>query len=241
MSDKLRLISGDASTVLDRLIQEGIEVDMIYTSPNPPFYTRDNADERELTMKENLGRESNFSDYVNNLMKVFEKARAILKNDGSFWLHAGDYSLYPQGRMNVPHRIALHMMDKWGWFLNSELIWFRPEKYKSPKRIRFKKDYENIFFFSKIDKPKIYDDRYLETSIINAPYIKPVGEWNSGFPEELVHVPIMTCTCPTETVLDMFMGTGVTGKVALQMGRKFIGIELFPWKTQKTLERLRAI
>ena len=240
MSD-YRLITGDAGQVLDRLINEGIKVDMVYTSPNPPFYTRESSDERENNTPLNLGRETNFIEYVNRLMEVFEKVRAILKDDGSFWLHAGDYSLSSKGRLQVPDRLSLHMIDKYNWILNSKLIWFRPEEYKANKRVRFKMDYEFIYWFTKIKEVPIYDNSYLETSIIEARYTEPPkGVWGSGFPEKLIEIPIKTCTLPGQTILDPFMGTGETGLIANNMKRCFIGIELFPWKTGLTLDRFRA-
>ena len=46
------------------------------------------------------------------------------------------------------------------------------------------------------------------------------------YPEELIKTPILAC-CPTNgIVLDPFIGSGTTGKVAKELGRNFIGFEL---------------
>ena len=44
---------------------------------------------------------------------------------------------------------------------------------------------------------------------------------------------------PAETILDPFMGSGTTGVAALQMGRKFIGIEREPKYFEAACRRLR--
>lgn len=46
------------------------------------------------------------------------------------------------------------------------------------------------------------------------------------FPEELVHVLIKSFSNEKDMILDPFMGSGTTGKVALLNNRKFTGIEL---------------
>jgi site-specific DNA-methyltransferase (adenine-specific) len=46
------------------------------------------------------------------------------------------------------------------------------------------------------------------------------------FPEKLVFDHIMSWSNENDTVLDCFMGSGTTGKVAKQLNRKFIGIEI---------------
>lgn len=48
------------------------------------------------------------------------------------------------------------------------------------------------------------------------------------FPESLAHDHIISWSNPGDTVLDSFMGSGTTGKMAAQLGRRFIGIELDP-------------
>lgn len=46
------------------------------------------------------------------------------------------------------------------------------------------------------------------------------------YPEALVRDQIHTWSNAGDTVLDPFAGSGTTGKVALEMGRKFIGVEI---------------
>ena len=48
------------------------------------------------------------------------------------------------------------------------------------------------------------------------------------FPEQLANDHILTWSNPGDLVLDPFMGSGTTGKMAVINGRKFIGIELDP-------------
>ena len=48
------------------------------------------------------------------------------------------------------------------------------------------------------------------------------------FPEAMVHDHIISWSNPGDVVLDPFMGSGTTGKVAIEMGRGFYGFELDP-------------
>lgn len=48
------------------------------------------------------------------------------------------------------------------------------------------------------------------------------------FPEQLAHDHIISWSREGDTVLDPFMGSGTTGKMALQLQRSFIGIEVNP-------------
>jgi len=58
-----------------------------------------------------------------------------------------------------------------------------------------------------------------------------IGESNGHpaiFPEALARDHILSWSNEGDTVLDPFMGSGTTGKMAKQLGRNFIGIELDP-------------
>jgi site-specific DNA-methyltransferase (adenine-specific) len=48
------------------------------------------------------------------------------------------------------------------------------------------------------------------------------------FPEQLAHDHIISWSNEGDTILDCFLGSGTTGKVAKQLNRKFVGIEISP-------------
>ena len=48
------------------------------------------------------------------------------------------------------------------------------------------------------------------------------------FPEQLAHDHIISWSNECDTVLDCFLGSGTTGKMAKQLNRNFIGIEISP-------------
>lgn len=59
------------------------------------------------------------------------------------------------------------------------------------------------------------------------------------FPEELVRRCVLTGTKPGDLVLDPFCGVGTTGLVALDLQRRFLGIELNEDYGERARERLR--
>lgn len=58
----------------------------------------------------------------------------------------------------------------------------------------------------------------------------PVGEPNNGhpavFPEALARDHILSWSNPGDLVMDCFMGSGTTGKMAIKYNRRFVGIEI---------------
>lgn len=57
---------------------------------------------------------------------------------------------------------------------------------------------------------------------------KVAHEHPAIFPEQLAHDQIYTWSNPNDVILDPFCGSGTSAKVALNMGRRFIGIEISP-------------
>lgn len=61
------------------------------------------------------------------------------------------------------------------------------------------------------------------------------------FPEKLANDHIISWSKPGDTILDPFMGSGTTGKMALLNGRNFIGIELDEQYFQIAKERIEKV
>jgi site-specific DNA-methyltransferase (cytosine-N4-specific) len=57
----------------------------------------------------------------------------------------------------------------------------------------------------------------------------------------LVEPCILAGSRPGDIVLDPFNGSGTTGQVALQNGRRYVGCELNAEYVQLTFDRLRAV
>lgn len=60
------------------------------------------------------------------------------------------------------------------------------------------------------------------------------------FSENLAHDHIISWSNPGDVVFDPFMGSGTTGKMAIQLGRSFIGIELDPDYFEIAKERING-
>jgi site-specific DNA-methyltransferase (adenine-specific) len=61
------------------------------------------------------------------------------------------------------------------------------------------------------------------------------------FPEKLAHDHIISWSNEGDTVLDCFMGSGTTGKMAKQLNRNFIGIEISQEYLDIAKERINGI
>lgn len=61
------------------------------------------------------------------------------------------------------------------------------------------------------------------------------------FPEQLAEDHILSWSNPGDTVLDCFLGSGTTGKMAVKNGRNFIGIEISPEYLEMSRERISAV
>jgi len=73
----------------------------------------------------------------------------------------------------------------------------------------------------KMDNIWLINTGYMRTTKDKIAYQHP-----AIFPEELVNRHIISWSNEGDTVLDCFLGSGTTGKVAKQLNRKFIGIEI---------------
>lgn len=164
-----KIICGDALKVLKTIPDESI--DCIVTSP--PYFNL-----RDYGVREQIGLEADFYDYLEKLLLVFDELKRVLKPKGSCWIVLGDtyggsgssdlfrqkirvnsplkktqdssvkQNKYRKSLLQIPSRISVAMIER-GWILRNEIIWHKPNCMPSPATDRFTVDFEKLFFFVK--------------------------------------------------------------------------------------------
>lgn len=141
-----QIFRGDSLSSLKKLPKNSI--DCIVTSP--PYYGQ-----RDYGMNGQIGNEKKQSDYIENLVNIFNECKRVLKDTGSLWLNLGDK--YNNGNlMGMPWRVALALQDE-GWILRNDIIWHKPNAMPHSAKNRLTTDHEYIFFFTKSSKGYYYD------------------------------------------------------------------------------------
>ena len=132
--------------------------------------------------------------------------------------------------IGIPWRVALALAED-GWVLRSAIIWHRKNGLPEFVRDRPSRTYEYVFMlarnrhyhFEKNELPnKIEEDLWT----IPAQPRANAGLSTAPFPDGLVKRCLKIGCPPGGVVLDPFVGSGTTVRVALDTGRSGIGIDL---------------
>lgn len=94
-----------------------------------------------------IGREKNLEEYIENLVEVFNGLKPCLRDDGLLWINLGD-TYKDKELQGVPWKVAIALQNS-GWILRSDVIWHKPNAMPSSVTSRPTVDHEYIFMFSK--------------------------------------------------------------------------------------------
>jgi site-specific DNA-methyltransferase (cytosine-N4-specific) len=153
--------------------------------------------------------------------------------------------LKPKDLIGVPWRLALALQDA-GWYLRADIIWNKPNCQPESVKDRPTRCHEYLFLFSKSER-YLYDQRAVRGP--NDRNMRTVWNINTKayrdahfatFPPNLVEPCIRLGSREGDLVLDPFIGSGTTGYVALNLDRRFVGIELNPDYIQIAERRLNG-
>jgi site-specific DNA-methyltransferase (adenine-specific) len=210
--------------------------------------------ERYETIKSTvLSYDDQFANYWEFLEPRIEEAFRVLSNSGTLYLHL-DY------REAHYAKVFLDALFGPECFLN-EIIWAYDYGGKSKSRwpakhdtiLVYVKDPKNYYFNSeevdrepymapglvtpeKIEKGKLPTDVWWHT------IVSPTGKEKTGYPTQkpvgILRRIIQASSKPGDTVLDFFAGSGTTGFVANELGRRFILVDQNPESIQVIKDRL---
>lgn len=258
------VLVGDAASSLSQVPDRTVQT--VVTSP-PYWSLRDYENDGQIGMAEPLPV------FIKSLVAIFDQVHRTLTDDGTVWVNIGDsytsgnrgwrapdkknparaMSMRPptpeglkdKDLIGVPWRFALAMQDA-GWYLRSDIIWYKPNCQPESVRDRPTRSHEHIFLFSKSERYK-YDidavrgpnDRRLRDvwDIHTTGY---AGAHFATFPEELVRRCVLIGSDPGDYVLDPFLGSGTTAAVARNHERPFLGCEVNPDYLPLVEERVQA-
>lgn len=143
-----RVIHGDIREIARALPNEFFQA--IVTSP--PYFGHRNYSATES--QNEIGREREPKEYVDNLVSIFRDLRKKLRSDGLLWLNLGD-TYRAKALLGLPWRVALGMQDD-GWILRSDVIWYKPNAMPASIKNRPTTDHEYLFMFAR--DPNYYYD-----------------------------------------------------------------------------------
>lgn len=153
--------------------------------------------------------------------------------------------LKPKDLIGVPWRLAFALQAA-GWYLRADVIWNKPNCQPESVKDRPTRSHEYVFLFSKSER-YLYDPQAVRGP--NDRNLRTVWDINTRaqkdphvamFPPELVERCIALGSAEGDVVLDPFVGSGTTGLVALDMRRRFVGIELNPRYVELARQRLNG-
>jgi site-specific DNA-methyltransferase (adenine-specific) len=70
-----------------------------------------------------------------------------------------------------------------------------------------------------------WNEEIVRTSVANQK-LDIEGEHPAPFPKEIVILPILQTSNENDLILDPFMGSGTTGRVCDDLGRRFVGYDI---------------
>lgn len=221
-------------------------IDLVLTSPPYNFgITYNTANDVNI-----------WKDYFTKLFEIFRECNRILKSSGRFIVN-----IQPLFSDYIPtHHIISSFFLKEGLIWKGEIIWEKNNynckyctwgSWKSPAAPYLKYSWEFIEIFCKNSLKK---EGIKENIDISAEEFKKwvYSKWSIAperkmkqykhdamFPEELARRAIKLFSYKNDIILDPFNGTGTTTKVAKELDRKFIGIDIDETYCCTARERLK--
>lgn len=244
MESWAKIIIGDSRKMLEVKDQT---VQLIVTSP--PYWSL-----KDYGAENQIGYGQTLHEYLKDLYRVWKESYRVLEAGRRLVINIGDQFarsiVYGRYKIIPLHAEIITQCEDIGFDYMGSIIWQKKTtmnttgganvmgSYPYPPNGMIEIDYEHILIFKKPGKSKKVSKEIKEKSRLSKEEWKEYfyGHWYFGgarqidhqamFPDELPKRLIKMFTFVGETVLDPFLGSGTTVKVALESGRNAIGYEI---------------
>jgi len=224
-------------------------VDLIVTSP-PYWNIKDYGSERQIGYNQTL------KEYLDDLYKVFSECYRVLRSGRRICINIGDQfaraTVHGKYKVIPLHAEVIVRCEQIGFEYMGSVIWQKKTtmnptggatvmgSYPYPPNGMIEVDYEFILIFKKPGKSEKVAKEIKEKSKLSKEEWKEYfsGHWKipgarqrehqAMFPEEIPRRLIKMYSYVNDTILDPFLGSGTTAKVALELQRNVIGYEINP-------------
>ncbi len=244
MGSKSKIIIGDSRKMIE--LEEN-SVQLVVTSP--PYWSIKN-----YNVLNQIGYGQSLHEYLKDLYRVWKESYRVLEPGRRLVINIGDQFartiIYGKYKIIPIHSEIIAQCEDIGFDYMGSIIWQKRTtmnttgganvmgSYPYPPNGMVEIDYEHIIIFKKPGKSKKIPKEIKEKSKLTKEEWKEYfyGHWYFGgarqinhqamFPDELPRRLIKMFTFVGETVLDPFLGSGTTLKVALELNRNGVGYEI---------------
>ncbi|HVP58318.1 MAG TPA: site-specific DNA-methyltransferase [bacterium] len=241
---RAEIIIGDSRSMKEVASQA---IDLVVTSP-PYWHIKDYG------VPGQIGTGQSLHGYLKSLYCVWKECHRVLRDGGRLCVNIGDQfarsAIYGRYRVIPIHAEVIAQCEMMGFDFMGSIIWQKKTtmrttgganvmgSYPYPPNGIVELDYEFIHIFKKPGKPKQVSKEIRQASALSKAEWKQFfsGHWHFGgarqieheamFPDELPRRLIRMFSFIGDTVLDPFLGSGTTAKVALEHGRSAVGYEI---------------
>ncbi|MGI0066441.1 MAG: DNA-methyltransferase [Nitrosotalea sp.] len=220
------------------------------TVTSPPYHNAINYQEHQDTTKWYRGTvKTSIGEWIEEMCKVFSEVYRVTKPGGFCCIVIGNEIIEGKNKLPLPALLLVELTKKEiGWSFFEEIIWNKVTGGKKRFRVTVQHPYptyyytnimhEQIIIFRKMPfynvkdkKSKLVLDDLMKKEVANsvwhiAPMPPSYRKFHpAAFPEEIPYRLIQLYSNVGDIVLDPFVGSGQTTKMAKFLHRKYYGVD----------------
>ena len=225
----------------NKLMPHSKEFDLVVTSP-PYFNLIDYSKKGDECHEKDIGRDQELEEYLKQIAHVSRSVKKLMKDNAHYGVVIRDIT--KQGKAYLIHAKVSDVIEKEGFILEDVkillllahthydfLLVFRKKEFDGELNLKVQEWFDlPIWDLRNPTKSyfRRYYSKYSETDKSGKRFAELTGERThpATFRQAIPGAMIEKYTKEGDWVLDPFLGSGTTMKMARQMGRNSVGIEI---------------